>query len=451
MRAIGFVVVAVVALAGAACSGGDSSGSGGSTGRGNGALAGGAGAGARPGIGAGGAPASGGAVKFGNPNGPPTGTNGNINNVMGGAGGAGAGAAGTTANGCVAGKFCQATAADSNCGTITFNTTVKMVMMPGNALLIFDRSFSMTEMWQSMVKYQAAGSAVIGALTPIADLLTIGGIFFPSETPGPNDGPISCAVDPFSSPEQLAFQPGAMALQKIQGPPPSGNPNPMYAPIGSGMNDMAIGETPTTEAIMAADVALQNATLTGATVAILITDGAPNCGWNQDMTTATVAKWLSQLQIKTYVIGLPGVDAGMSGAAAGVDGPTVLNAIAKAGGTDMYITPDNGMALQMKLQEIVSSTVKAGFDSCSIDLMPPTDVPDMLQLVLTETVMGTPTDESAPHDLGNGGGWTITPDGMHVQLIGSLCSDAMGGRFDSLKFTYGCQMLPPVPPTPPPE
>jgi hypothetical protein len=59
--------------------------------------------------------------------------------------------------------------------------------------------------------------------------------------------------------------------------------------------------------------------------------------------------------------------------------------------------------------------------------MPATDIPDKLQLVLTKSINGTPTDESAPHDLGNGGGWTISPDGAHVQLTGSLCDNAKGG------------------------
>ena len=44
-----------------------------------------------------------------------------------------------------------------------------------------------------------------------------------------------------------------------------------------------------------------------------------------------------------------------------------------------------------------------------------------------------------------------TDDGTHVELLGSLCSDAMGGRFDALKFTYGCKELPPLPPVPPPD
>ena len=53
----------------------------------------------------------------------------------------------------------------------------------------------------------------------------------------------------------------------------------------------------------------------------------------------------------------------------------------------------------------------------------------------TGTVMGMPTDEAAPHDLGNGGGWSISDDGQHVELLGSLCTDAMAGRFDEAAAT----------------
>jgi hypothetical protein len=100
---------------------------------------------------------------------------------------------------------------------------------------------------------------------------------------------------------------------------------------------------------------------------------------------------------------------------------------------------------------VVSQQVTMGFDSCSIDLDPAADPIDKLQLVATEQVMGTATEEDVPHDLGNGGGWTISSDGKHVDLTGSLCSDAMSGRFDALQFKYGCKELPPLPPVPPPD
>jgi hypothetical protein len=249
----------------------------------------------------------------------------------------------------------------------------------------------------------------------------------------------------------------------------------MYGPVGLGASTdpnaaATIGQTPTTEAVAAADVMLQNSTLMGETAVVIVTDGEPNCGWDQTKTTTMVAGWLSKYNIKTYVVGLPGAagaggpgigpggggpglpgGGGPPGAPGAGNGATVLNAIAMAGGTNQYIDAADTMTLQTNLMTIVESTVKSGFDSCSIDLTPAADPADKLQLVLTESVMGVPTDEAAPHDLGNGGGWTITPDGSHAELTGSLCSDAMGGRFESLKFTYGCKMLPPVPPVPPPE
>jgi hypothetical protein len=404
--------------------------------------------------GSGGAGASTSDDDFGNANG---GVSTPINPLAGGSGGA-SGAAGSGA--CVVGKFCAPTIPDpGDCGTLTLETTVKTIQTPGNVLLIWDRSTSMTEDWNGMQRWQGAGSGMLNALTPIQDLLTIGAIFFPAEMPGPDSDTTclipgcSCSVDAYSSNEQLPFQPGAMALQQLQAAAPSGV-NPMYGPVGLGATTdpnavAAIGQTPTSEAIAAADLMLKNSTLKGITAAVLVTDGEPNCAWDQATTTATVANWLSQKDIKTYVVGLPGAAAPVMGI--GLGGSEILNAIAQAGGTSQYIDASDTMTLQTSLMNIVLSTVKSGFDSCSIDLTPAADPADKLQLVVTETVMGMPVDEAAPHDLGNGGGWTISDDGQHVELIGSLCSDAMDGRFDALKFTYGCKELPPVPPTPPPE
>ena len=438
MQAIRWGLAIAVVLCG--CSGGDTSSSGGNTSRGTSGLGPGGVATGTGGSGSTGDTTGGNAGAFGN-------SSGNAPGVGGGSGGASSqqttGDAGMPSDGsdCQAGQFCAPSGPDPNgCGTLTLESTVKTVTMPGNVLLIFDRSWSMSDQWNGMVKWQAAGQAIIGALMPLQDLLTIGGVMYPSNTAGPNDIGLICNVDQYSSPEQLAFQPGAMALQALQSAPPSGMPSPMYAAVGG---DQGLGATPTTEAVLEANVALQNTTLMGTTVAILITDGEPNCAWDQAMTTSTVSGWLSGLGIKTYVIGLPGVNG---------NGPAVLNAIAQAGGTDQYIVPTDATMLQQKLSDIVMQTVKAGFDSCSIDLTPAADPVDKLQLVATEQVMGVPTEESVPHTLDMGvGGWTITSDGTHVELTGSICDDAKGGRFDKLEFKYGCKELPPLPPTPPPD
>jgi hypothetical protein len=88
----------------------------------------------------------------------------------GGAGGAG-GAKATAGAGadptmCKSGMFCMNTTPDAiDCGHISIDTNITMIQRPGNVLVVFDRSTSMQQDWNGMPKYQAAGNAVIAALT----------------------------------------------------------------------------------------------------------------------------------------------------------------------------------------------------------------------------------------------------------------------------------------------
>ena len=75
------------------------------------------------------------------------------------------------------------------------------------------------------------------------------------------------------------------------------------------------------------------------------------------------------------------------------------------------------------------------------------ELPDDLQMVVEEpTVMG---QQQVPRDLGNGAGWSLTPDGQTVELLGQVCEDAKTGRFSALTFQYGCTELPPIMVKPP--
>jgi len=337
---------------------------------------------------------------------------------------------------CEVGKFCAPTEADPNgCGTLTLQSDIEVTTNPGNLLIIFDQSASMNEPWGTSTKLEAAKAALVAAITPLADKLTVGAIFLPTSI---------CAaialeggaVAPIEDPAQINFMPGPAFLQA-------------WDAKWANSLDLGVG-TPLNEAFDRADVALQNAaknmTLTGKIAVLAFTDGAPTC-FPDEMTQGIPTKpepdhaadWLGQ-GIKTYMVGLPG--------ALGVD---LLNQVAVSGGTMMYITPDDPTQLEMVLKGVVEEQVSMGFNSCSIDLDPAADPVDKLQLVATEDVMGTATDENVAHDLGNGGGWTITGDGKHVELVGSLCSDAMGGRFHALQFKYGCKELPPLPPVKGPD
>lgn len=351
---------------------------------------------------------------------------------LGGNGGGG-GAAG---NGpCQVGVFCPPNEPDgTDCGSLRIEGQVTKV--PGNVLLVFDRSFSMDMDWNGMQRFQAAGTAMVDALTPLAADLNIGMIGFPS--PDPNAVRLNCTVLGIDSPDQITFKPGMDAINELRTGGTGGAPK--YDPLrpgglgiggGIGPGGGSAGATPTAEAIAMADQALGSTTLTGATAVVLITDGEPNCQWDEAAANATIARWLSEKNIKTYVVGLPGVG--------GLGGP-ILEALATSGGTAPYLTPTNSMELATKVTEIISSTV--GFNSCTITLDPKAELADDLQMVVEEpTVMG---QQEVPRDLGNGAGWSITTDGQTVELLGQVCEDAKTGRFTALTFQYGCIDLPPI-------
>ena len=79
------------------------------------------------------------------------------------------------------GERCYAGAVpdQDDCGTVELNAKVEMVQHPGNVLLVFDTSFSMTMDWNGMPRSQQAAPAIVNALTPLQDQLTIGTVFFP--------------------------------------------------------------------------------------------------------------------------------------------------------------------------------------------------------------------------------------------------------------------------------
>jgi len=108
--------------------------------------------------------------------------------------------------------------------------------------------------------------------------------------------------------------------------------------------------------------------------------------------------------------------------------------------------PDDPAALEQKLREVVSQTVKMGFDSCMISLKPAADPVDKLLMIVEEGGKR----QRVEHMLSPTAGWTISGDGVNVELTGSLCDDAKSGRFASITFEYGCKDVPPPPPLPGP-
>ena len=345
--------------------------------------------------------------------------------------------------GCEVGKRCAATQPDGDCGSLTLEAEVEKISHPGNVLLVFDTSGSMAERWNGMPRWEQAGTAIENALMPLANQLTVGAVFFPRSDP--NAPPVcidptgiacifvpqlvvpggTCGVTPITAADQIDFAPAPQFLTTF-----TMGAAPPYTPVPGGF-------TPLKEGLQQAEAALKSATLTGITSVVVITDGDPNCAWDRGVALQIVTD-LHARGINTYVIGLPGT----TGA-----GDAVLTSLAMAGGTTQYITPNDAKALEDKLREIATETVRSGFDSCEIRITPPAEAPEKLHLIVTKD--GMPAD--VKRDLATDYKWNINAEGSMVTLEGRLCADATGGSFEALRFEFGCVDIPELPPPPPVE
>ncbi len=319
---------------------------------------------------------------------------------------------------------------DVACQSVRVETDLEVTGSPGNLLVVFDRSGSMSDPWGGVPRYEAAGAALITAITPLQDLLTVGGVLFPSmpssasttcEPTNPNHwlpggaclnavGP-SCEVTAITESDQISFRPAAEFIAEL--------PNQWFL-SGAGM-------TPLEEAVNRADEALASATLGGTIAVVIMTDGEPTCGDLPENVENVVAQWLSD-GIQTLVVGLPG-------SATAAD---LLTSLAVAGGTDAFIEPDDPAALQDEISSLVTATVQFETNACVINLLQPRSVDaEDLHLVITEQGR----QREVPQQL-SGGGWSVSADGTTVTLEGHLCDDAQDGRFQAVDLYVGCVRLP---------
>jgi hypothetical protein len=292
---------------------------------------------------------------------------------------------------------------------LSIDTSVEEVVTPGNVLIIFDQSDSMsTEDFNGQARWKAASDAVIAAITPNKDALTIGAIFFPSviglSFAFCDVSAVSAINDAASPNPQIPFMPGAQFIDAW---------TKHWAPI-----PLVLG-TPIDAGMQRGDEALAGAGLKGNTIVIFVTDGVPTCVLNNN-SSVLPAKWLG-MGIPTHVVGLPGA------------GAPILQSIATAGGTQNFLLPSDGAQLQQQLSSITSTIVKHSLNSCEIKLAekPPGDV----VLVVTEAKDGKQLGVKPGPE-----GWTLAPDGTSATLNGATCTDATGGRFSKISFAFQCDI-----------
>ena len=317
------------------------------------------------------------------------------------------------------------------CGGARFTPMIERTIIPGNILLIADKSGSMMQPFPATgtQKGDEARKAIANAIGALKDLVKVGTVFFP-ETTGCTGGDCSCHVPAFANtPPQIPFTPGPAFLNTW---------NSAYFPINN-------GNTPLSEGLQSADKALIDnlPTLTGTTIVVVVTDGAPNCVLDElpvseklQILTPLPTKWLG-MGVKTYVIGLPGADQ--------PDAVTVLDGVANAGGTMKHIPASDPMTVQTELSKIIGESVMSNFESCTIPLEKKPPDPNDVNLLVTMGGM----DLAVDRDLGTSGGWTLNQDATQIVLQGTFCERARMGEYQNITVVFGCVDAPPLPPPPP--
>jgi uncharacterized protein YegL len=189
--------------------------------------------------------------------------------------------------------------------------------------------------------------------------------------------------------------------------------------------------TPLEAGIKRAAEAIRTRVFADPLLVLVMTDGEPNCGTSNDDVLEQVALWRAS-KISTYVVGLPGA----SGAA------ELLAMMAEAGGTGKFIEPRDPLELQTRLRNVISSSVRRGFNSCTFNLDPATEVPEKLRMYVTQ--------DGQEHEVKPGAAptaqWQVNETGNQVVLDNELCTEATSGRIESLRFVLGCKDLPPPQP-----
>ncbi len=180
-------------------------------------------------------------------------------------------------------------------------------------LVLFDRSISMSDLWEGEPRWQVAGRAFMAGLVGVEAQVTVGTIFFPQAN--------ECDVAPLSDPRQIPFQSGTLFKQKWEAFP---------------QNRFPSGGTPLGPAFEEANRVIEELEPYGLLppgrrlrVAV-ITDGAPNCGTDPDRVLYLASQW-KERGIELLVIGLPGSE----------EATTFLAQLAAYGGPTGVLTPQD--------------------------------------------------------------------------------------------------------------
>jgi von Willebrand factor type A domain len=305
---------------------------------------------------------------------------------------------------------------------------------PINLYFLVDRSYSMSLdsggiKWtaaQSALKafFQSPGSAGMGVALEWFSLPKGG-----SNGDGCGDSSCSggeCAPAPCSSPQMpLALLTSA-----------SGAADQQETKLVTAVNNMtASGFTPTYPALKGAlqwATAQQSANQDKIYAVVLVTDGDPNSGCNDNITSIAALASSARIDsgVKTYVVGLPGSTTAN------------LNAIANGGGTGSAFMVSGANAGQIATQmQTAFETIQASNLQCSFDLPtsgafdPNSATVRLVSSGGTETTLGKHADATG---CGNGWYYDNAKNPTKLILCPTTCSAGQSDPGATLAFDIGC-------------
>ena len=288
------------------------------------------------------------------------------------------------------------------CGKQTF--TVAASKVSPNIMMTVDESGSMKDpiAGSNMSKWTALQGAVNNLLGQYAGSAQWGLSIFP------HDAANSC------SPGQVDIAVGANTTMSI------------LSKL-NGLTDATIGgNTPTNDTLKAElGAAAGLADATKANYVLLMTDGEPNCGGDDNAVAATIAQLYAQTpSVRTFVVG---IGDGTS------SNPKALNAWAEAGHTQRagaateYYQVNNTADLQKAFTDIIN-----GVASCTYGLsMKPADA-----TLIVAYINGV----AVPQDATNG--TTYDPGSNSIVFHGTSCDQIKTGASSALDIVYGCPQGP---------
>lgn len=199
----------------------------------------------------------------------------------------------------------------SDAGVADNDAGVEVALGSGDltVLLVFDKSTSMDWPWDHRSRWYAASDAMLAAMEPYLDNLTIAAVMFPQLA--------LCEVAPVEHEVQFDYQPGHQFvhswLERVC------HPHDAWG-------------TPLELAMRHADHAIEQAHDLGLLEdrfrVMLVTDGEPNCEDDPETMVGYAERWQG-LGVDTHVIGLPGSESAAA----------LLDQIAEAGGTQAHVSP----------------------------------------------------------------------------------------------------------------